>query len=55
VLVEQSAYARLRNSFLCFGLIGLQVDDDLVGSWMGGVLADLHDAWNKIQCASQID
>jgi hypothetical protein len=46
---DRGVRAPIGTSFLCFGLIGLQVDDDQVGSWMGDVLADLHDARNKIQ------
>ncbi|MEA2542867.1 MAG: hypothetical protein QOH35_4233, partial [Acidobacteriaceae bacterium] len=42
------------TSFWCFGLIGLQVDIAQVRSWMGGVLADIHDARNKFQSALEV-
>jgi hypothetical protein len=42
------------TSFCCFGLIGLGVDLDQVRSWMGRVLADIHDARNKFQSALEV-
>jgi hypothetical protein len=42
------------TSFWCFGLIGLRVDFDQIGSWRGGVLADIHDARNKFQSALEV-